>query len=167
MTSYAYAFRFGAPFQTGSLLLEPQFTASWTQNQEDGFREGGADDRLTLRYGSRTTNFLQTELGLKVALPISSGQRAEWVPNLRLAWLGDWNQNNGDQTIGYGFSDLDVEVPSDEVDNNGLLIEGGIDYTMANVNSGSWKLYLRGGAEVWGGDRGTDWRASGGMTWQF
>ena len=22
-------------------------------------------------------------------------------------------------------------------------------------------------AEVWGGDRGTDWRASGGMTWQF
>ena len=60
-----------------------------------------------------------------------------------------------------------MEVPSDEVDNNGLLIEGGIDYTMANVNSGSWKLCVRGGAEVWGGDRGTDWRASGGMTWQF
>ena len=166
VTSYAYALRVGAPFQAGSLLLEPQFTAAWTQNQESSFTESGAD-RLNLRYKSRTTNFLQTELGMKFALPIKSGERAEWVPNLRLAWLGDWDQNNGDQTIGYRFTDQDVDVPSDEVDNNGVLIEGGIDYTMANINSGSWKLYVRGGAEVWGGERGTDWRGSGGVTWQF
>ena len=146
--------------------MEPQFTAAWTQNQESGFSESGAD-QLNLRYGSRTTNFLQTELGMKFALPIKSGERAEWVPNLRVAWLGDWDQNNGGQMIGYRFTDKDVDVPSDEVDNNGVLIEGGIDYTMANINSGSWKLYVRGGAEVWGGDRGTDWRASGGVTWQF
>ena len=166
VTSYAYALRLGAPFQAGSVLLEPQFTAAWTQNQEDAFRENGAD-WLNLRYGSRTTNFLQTELGLKLALPIRSGERGEWVPNLRLAWLGDWNQNNQDQSIRYSFTDKTVGVPSDEVDNNGVLIEGGLDYTMANINSGSWKLYVRGGAELWGGDRGTDWRASGGVTWQF
>ena len=165
-TSYAYALRLGAPFQAGSLLMEPQFTAAWTQNQESGFSENGAD-QLNLRYGSRTTNFLQTELGMKFALPIKSGERAEWVPNLRVAWLGDWDQNNGDQTIGYRFTDKDVDVPSYEKDNNGVLIEGGLDYTMANISSGSWKLFVRGGAEVWGGDRGTDWRASGGVTWQF
>ncbi len=165
-TSYAYALRLGAPFQTGSLLMEPQFTAAWTQNQESGFSESGAD-QLNLRYSSRTTNFLQTELGMKFALPIKIGERAEWVPNLRVAWLGDWDQNNGDQSIGYRFTDKDVDVPSYEEDNNGVLIEGGIDYTVANINSGSWKLYVRGGAEVWGGDRGTDWRASGGMTFQF
>ncbi len=165
-TSYAYALRLGAPFQAGSLLMEPQFTAAWTQNQESGFSENGAD-QLNLRYGSRTTNFLQTELGMKFALPIKSGERAEWVPNLRVAWLGDWDQNNGDQTIGYRFTDKDVDVPSYEEDNIGVLIEAGLDYTMANINSGSWKLYARGGAEVWGGDRGTDWRASGGVTWQF
>ena len=165
-TSYAYALRLGAPFQAGSLLMEPQFTAAWTQNQESGFSENGAD-QLNLRYGSRTTNFLQTELGMKFALPIKSGERAEWVPNLRVAWLGDWDQNNGDQSIGYRFTDQDVDVPSYEEDNNGVLIEAGLDYTMANINSGSWKLYARGGAEVWGGDRGTDWRASGGVTWQF
>jgi uncharacterized protein YhjY with autotransporter beta-barrel domain len=165
-TSYAYALRLGAPFQAGSLLMEPQFTAAWTQNQESGFSESGAG-QLNLRYSSRTTNFLQTELGMKFALPIKSGERAEWVPNLRVAWLGDWDQNNGDQTIGYRFTDKDVDVPSYEEDNSGVLIEGGIDYTMANINSGSWKLYVRGGAEVWGGERGTDWRASGGVTWQF
>ena len=166
VTSYAYALRLGAPFQAGNLLMEPQFTAAWTQNQESGFSESGAG-QLNLRYGSRTTNFLQTELGMKFALPIRSGERAEWVPNLRVAWLGDWDQNNGDQTIGYRFTDKDVDIPSYEEDNSGVLIEGGIDYTMANINSSSWKLYVRGGAEVWGGDRGTDWRASGGVAWQF
>ena len=166
VTSYAYALRLGAPFQTGRLLLEPQFTAAWTQNQESGFRENGAD-QLNLRYGSRTTNFLQTELGMKLALPIQSGERGEWVPNLRVAWLGDWDMNNEDQTIGYAFTDKTVGVAPLEEDQSGVLLEAGLDYTMANINSGSWKLYVRGGAEVWGGERGTDWRASGGMTWQF
>ena len=166
VTSYAYALRLGAPFQTGSLLLEPQFTAAWTQNLESGFKENGVD-QLNLRYGSRTTNFLQTELGMKLALPIKSGERGEWVPNLRVAWLGDWDMNNEDQLIGYAFTDKTVGVAPLEDDQNGVLIEAGLDYTMANINSGSWKLYVRGGAEVWGGERGTDWRASGGMTWQF
>ncbi len=166
VTSYSYALRLGAPFEAGRLLLEPQFTAAWTQNQESGFTEKGAD-RLNLRYGSRTTNFLQTELGMKFALPIQSGERGEWVPSVRLAWLGDWNQNNEDQSIGYEFTDKTVGVDSLKDDQNGVLIEGGLDYTMANINNGSWKLYVRGGAEVWGGERGTDWRASGGMTWQF
>ena len=166
VTSYAYALRLGAPFQSGSLLLEPQFTAAWTQNQESGFRENGAD-QLNLRYGSRTTNFLQTELGMKLALPIKSGERGEWVPNLRVAWLGDWDMNNEDQSIGYSFTDKTVGVAPLEDDQNGVLIEAGLDYTMANINSGSWKLFVRGGAEVWGGEGGTDWRASGGMTWQF
>ena len=71
----------------GNLLLEPQFTLAWTQNQEDGFSENGAG-HLNLRYGSRTTNYLQTELGMKLFhFPINSGERGLWVPNLRVAWL--------------------------------------------------------------------------------
>ena len=72
------------------------------------------------------------------------------IPHLHVAWLGDWDQNNGDQIIGYRITDKDVDVPSCEED-----------------NSGSWKLYVRGGAQVWGSERGTDWRASGGVTSQF
>ena len=75
--------------------------------------------------------------------------------------------NNEDQTIGYAFTDKTVGVAPLEEDQSGVLLEAGLDYTMANINSGSWRLYVRGGAEVWGGERGTDWRASGGMTWQF
>ncbi|WP_170952926.1 autotransporter outer membrane beta-barrel domain-containing protein [Synechococcus sp. UW179B] len=165
-TSYATALRIGAPFEAGGMLLEPQFTAAWTQNQENSFSENGAD-KLNLRYGSRTTNYLQTELGMKFSWPINSGETGLWVPSVRLAWLGDWDQNNESQSIGYNFTDQRVDVPSYEQDQHGLLVEGGLDYTLAKMNSGSWKVYVRGGAEVWGGERGTDWRASGGMTWQF
>ena len=43
---------------------------------------------------------------------------------------------------------------------NGALIEAGLDYTVQNFNGISVKLYgrgvyARGGALVWGGDRGT------------
>ena len=165
-TSFATALRLGAPFQAGAVLLEPQLTAAWTRNQENGFTESGAGN-MNLRYGDRTTNFLQTELGLKLSLPINSGDTGQWVPNLRVAWLGDWDQNNEDQNIGYSFTDQTVGVASEEANDNGVLIEAGLDYTMARINSGSWKLFVRGGAEVWGGVRGTDWRASGGVTWQF
>jgi hypothetical protein len=120
-----------------------------------------------LRYGSRTTNYLQTELGMKFSWPINSGETGLWVPSVRLAWLGDWDQNNESQSIGYNFTDRRVDVPSYEQDQNGLLVEGGLDYTLAKMNAGSWKVYVRGGAEVWGGERGTDWRGSGGVTWQF
>ena len=50
---------------------------------------------------------------------------------------------------------------------NGALIEAGLDYTIQNFNRTSLKVYARGGAEVWGGDRGTTWRGSGGVTFQF
>lgn len=165
-TSYATALRIGAPFEAGGMLMEPQFTAAWTQNQENSFSENGANN-LNLRYGSRTTNYLQTELGMKFSWPINSGETGLWVPSVRLAWLGDWDQNNESQSIGYNFTDRRVDVPSYEQDQNGLLVEGGLDYTLAKMNAGSWKVYVRGGAEVWGGERGTDWRGSGGVTWQF
>ena len=120
-----------------------------------------------MRYFDRTTKYMQSELGLKVTLPIRSGERGLWVPSLKLAWLGDWNQNNEAQTIGYQYTNQKVDFASDQEDTNGALIEVGLDYTIANLHSTSWKLYVKGGAEVWGGDRGTDWRGSGGVTWQF
>jgi hypothetical protein len=50
---------------------------------------------------------------------------------------------------------------------NGALLEAGLDYTVQNVNGISVKLYGRGGMEFWASDRGTTWRASGGVTFQF
>lgn len=166
-TSIVGALRVGAPFQSSALVLEPQLTATWTNNNESGFSEGGVNKALQLSYGSRTTNYLQTALGIKLAYPINSGDRAQWVPMVRLAWLADWDTGNGDQSIGYSFTKKTVDFTSDQSNENGALIEGGLDYTIANLNSTSFKVYAKGGAEIWGGDRGTNWRASGGVTFQF
>ncbi|ABM78360.1 Hypothetical protein P9303_16161 [Prochlorococcus marinus str. MIT 9303] len=34
---------------------------------------------------------LQTELGVKLAVPVKSGGRSLIVPSLRTAWLRDWD----------------------------------------------------------------------------
>ncbi|NMO84673.1 hypothetical protein HI855_09055 [Cyanobacteria bacterium 150NLHA] len=44
---------------------------------------------------------LQTKLGVKLAVPIKSGDRSLIVPSLRTAWILDWHQNNSAQTIGF------------------------------------------------------------------
>jgi hypothetical protein len=166
-TSMLGALRIGAPFQAGSLYLEPQLSATWSNNNESSFSESGVRKELRLAYGSRTTNYLQTALGIKLAYPINSGDRGQWVPNLKLAWLGDWDTGNGSQSIGYSFTNRSVAFNSNQSNQNGALIEAGLDYTIANINSTSFKVYAKGGAEIWGGDRGTTWRTSGGFTFQF
>ena len=166
ITSYVGALRAGAPMQIGSFYLEPQAQATWSGNQEDAFNEGG-NSNFKLKYKSRETNFLQTELGFKLAYPIALGSTQQLVPSIRLAWLGDWNMDNQGQKIGYRFSNKTIDLQSNQQDQNGALLEGGLDYTVANIGATSFKVYGRGGAEVWDTERGTNWRASGGVTVQF
>ncbi|WP_136987737.1 autotransporter domain-containing protein [Synechococcus sp. UW69] len=168
VTSYLGALRIGAPFKTGGVVLEPQGQVVWTRNHEQGFSEtSGTEQNLRLKYKSRTTNFAETELGMKLSVPIRTGERALLVPSLRAAWLADWNQANEGQEIGYKFTNKTVDFESQLGTENGALIEAGLDYTVQNFNGVSVKLYGRGGMEFWASDRGTTWRASGGVTFQF
>ena len=165
-TSYGLAFRVGAPFESGKFLLEPQFTTTWSFNNENRFTESGAG-QLNLTYKNRSTTYVQTDLAMKFAYPIKTGDTSQLVPSLRVGWLGDWSGNLSKQTIGYQFTNQEVDIQSKNEDTNGLLVEGGLDYTIAKINSSSYKVYLRGGIEAWGGERGTDYRTSGGFEWQF
>ena len=84
-----------------------------------------------------------------------------------MAWLGAWDMGNEDQKIGFDFTNKVYAVSSNQENVNGALIQAGLDYSVAKVDGMTVKAYLRGGAEVWGGERGTQWRASGGVTFQF
>ena len=168
VTSYLGALRIGAPFKTGGVVLEPQGQVVWTRNHEQGFSETrGTEKNLRLKYKSRTTNFAETELGMKLSVPIRTGERGLLVPSVRAAWLADWNQGNEGQEIGYKFTKKTANFDSQLGTENGALLEAGLDYTVQNFNGVSVKLYGRGGMEFWASDRGTTWRASGGVTFQF
>jgi hypothetical protein len=168
VTSYLGALRLGAPFKTGGVVLEPQAQALWTHNREHGFSEtSGSEKNLRLKYKNRTTNFMETELGMKLSVPIRTGERGLLVPSVRAAWLADWNRENEGQEIGYKFTKKTATFDSELGTENGALIEAGLDYTIQNFNSTSVKVYARGGMEVWNSDRGTTWRGSGGVTFQF
>ena len=166
-TSMVGALRLGAPFRSGSTYIEPQLTATWSGNNENRFSESADDDRLGLTYKSRNTNYLQTALGVKFAWPMKTSDTGLFTPSLKLAWIGDWNLGNEGQTIGFEFTDRTYKVGSNQEDVNGALIEAGLDYNVLKLEKTTLKGYLRGGAEVWGGNRGTNWRASGGVTFQF
>ena len=168
VTSYLGALRLGAPFKTGGVVLEPQAQALWTHNREHGFSEtSGSAKNLRLKYKDRTTNFMETELGMKLSVPIRTGERGLLVPSVRAAWLADWNRENEGQEIGYKFTKKTATFDSELETQNGALIEAGLDYTIQNFNSTSVKVYARGGMELWNSDRGTTWRGSGGVTFQF
>jgi len=68
---------------------------------------------------------------------------------------------------GLSFSDKTYSLSSSQDNQNGGLIEAGIDYSVAKIEGTTVKYCLRGGAELWGGDKGINWRASGGLTFQF
>ena len=166
-SSMVGALRIGAPLQSGNTYIEPQFTATWSGNNENSFSESADDDRLGLIYKGRNTNYLQTALGVKFAWPMKTGEAGLFTPSVKLAWLGDWNQGNEDQMIGLDFTDKTYSLSSNEENQNGALIEVGIDYNVAKIEGTTVKGYLRGGAELWGGNRGTNWRSSGGVTFLF
>ena len=52
-------------------------------------------------------------------------------------------------------------------DSHAALVELGLDYTTFNFNDNSVAVYARGGALIWGGDRGTSWQLQGGLSFHF
>ena len=169
-TSYVGALRVGAPLTWGGLIVEPQATAIWNHNQDDSYTESGKYRALALKLHSFSDHFLETTLGAKVAWPIKQGNRNLLVPNLKVAWLADWDTNNGSVKFERAYSRLarkaTGEIPSNQETQNGVLVEGGVDYSIFQGPTSGWKLYAKGGAKIWA-DANTDWRASGGITFQF
>ena len=169
-TSYVGALRVGAPIAWGGLILEPQATAIWNHNQDSSYTESGRFRALALKLNAYTDQFLETTLGAKFAWPIKQGERNLLVPNFKVAWLADWDTNNGSVKFKRAFSRLarstSGEIPSNQETQYGVLLEGGVDYTIAHGPTTAWKLYAKGGAKIWL-DAQTDWRTSGGITFQF
>ena len=94
-TSYVGALRVGAPLTWGSLIFEPQATAIWNGNEDASYKESGRYRAFALKVNSYSDNFLETTVGAKLAWPIKQEERNLLVPNLKVAWLADWDTGNG------------------------------------------------------------------------
>ncbi len=168
-TSYMGAVRIGAPFSWGGLILEPQATAIWNHNQDAAYTESGRYRAFALKLHSYSDNFLRTVLGAKLAWPLKQGERKLIVPNIKVAWLADWDTNNGAVRFQRAYATRKprtAEIPSNQDTQYGVLVEGGIDYAIAQGPTTAWKLYAKGGAKLWM-NKAADWRTSGGISFQF
>ena len=170
-TAYMGTVRVGAPFSWGGVIVEPQATAIWNHNQDASYTESGKYRALAIKLNSYTDNFLRTALGAKLAWPIQQGTRNLLVPNIKVAWLADWDTNNGAVSFKRAFTRRGrkartAEIPSNQETQHGVLLEGGVDYAIAQGPTTAWKLYAKGGAKLWV-NKAADWRTSGGITFQF
>ena len=169
-TSYVGALRVGAPLTWGRLIFEPQATAIWNGNEDASYKESGRYKAFALKVNSYSDNFLETTVGAKLAWPIKQGTRNLLVPNLKVAWLADWDTGNDSVKFKRAYTrrarSRTAEIPSNQETQNGVLVEGGIDYAIFQGPTSGWKLYAKGGAKIWA-DANTDWRTSGGITFQF
>ena len=95
------------------------------------------------------------------------------TPNLLVSWMGNWDQGNPAQRLNIPFSTRNRArgtyfVRSGTETEHALVLKGGLDYTVRDINATSFLLYARGGALIWhDATKPADWRASGGFTFQF
>ena len=158
----------GAPFDAGDWIIEPEALVSYTNTNLDKFSEHGVDRERRLRYHEMGLDQYGSQLSVKLAYPVRDGQRSLFLPSLRLGWVTDWGRQGSDQQkvtfleSGYSHS---YGINSDF--DHGALVELGIDYSAYNFTDTSIGAYVRGGAVLWGGERGTSWQVSGGLNFRF
>ena len=61
-----------------------------------------------------------------------------------------------------------AEIPIKQQQENGLLLEGGINYSISSSPVSTVEIYAKGGIETWdAAQRVANWRTSGGVTITF
>jgi outer membrane autotransporter protein len=165
--SWNAAVRLGAPIDAGSIYLEPQAQFSWTGATFDSFSESGVSSDQRLRFSGSNADLFGTELAIKIGVPLRSDERSLFFPSLRLGWIANWGQGNGNQTVRFIESGESYSYGMSTENANGLLVEAGLDYTTFNFNDTSVGVFVRGGPVFWGSGLGTSWRAWGGLSLDF
>ena len=157
----------GAPLQSGDWIIEPQALLSYTNTSLDKFSEHGADKRNRLRFHEMEVDQVGSELSLKFAHPIRSGDRSLFLPSLRVGWATDWGVSGDHQKVTYLDSGKGRRWDVNGNDDHAALVELGLDYTTFNIKDTSMGIYARGRALIWAGDRGTSWQVQGGLNFKF
>ena len=156
-----------APMDSGDWLIEPQALLSYTNTSLDKFSESGADRQDRLRFHEMEVDQVGSELTVKFAHPIRDGERSLFLPSLRVGWAADWGLSSDSQKVTFLDSGKSKRWSVNSSDSHAALVELGLDYTTFNFNDNSVAVYARGGALIWGGDRGTSWQLQGGLSFRF
>ncbi len=165
--SWTGVLNIGAPLHSGDWIIEPQALLSYTNTSLDKFSEHGADKRNRLRFHEMEVDQVGSELSLKFAHPIRSGDRSLFLPSLRVGWAADWGVSGDHQKVTYLDSGKGRRWDVNGNDDHAALVELGLDYTTFNIKDTSMGIYARGGALIWAGDRGTSWQVQGGLNFKF
>ena len=166
-TSYVASVKAGFPLQVGWLHYEPQLAGTWNRNHDLAWEESGGGV-FNLNYDAYDDNFLRTNLALRVSTPIRVSKVSKLNPFARIGWLADWDLKNPSLYVTNASNGNSAEIPIKQQQENGLLLEGGINYSISSSPTSVVEIYAKGGIEKWDAvQKVTNWRTSGGLTVTF
>ena len=166
-TSYVASIKAGFPLQVGWLHYEPQLAGTWNRNHDLAWEESGGGV-FNLNYDAYDDNFLRTNLALRVSTPIRVSKFSSLNPFARIGWLADWDLKNPSLYVTNATNGNSAEIPIKQQQESGLLLEGGINYSISSSPVSTVEIYAKGGIETWdAAQKVTNWRTSGGLTITF
>ena len=151
-TSYVGALRVGAPITWGGLIFEPQATAIWNHNQDSSYKESGRYRALHSRSTPIPTTSSRPPLAPSSPGPSSRRTATSWFPTSRSPGWPIGTPATGREVqarLQHAWHESRWRNPSNQETQNGVLVEGGIDYAIFQGPTSAWKLYAKGGAKIW------------------
>jgi uncharacterized protein with beta-barrel porin domain len=157
---YSFYTQAGYNVEMHQWIAQPFAALHYIYLDEESYRESGAGG-LDLLVDGRTTDSLVSDLGLRFNKAFKKGNLA-YIPEVSIAWRHDFDIDDGLVHAAFeGVPDVSFTTESREIDEDGILIGGGVTL----INQSRLSLYLRYDGEL-RGDFSAQ-RLSGGWRYEF
>lgn len=128
----------GYNFAMESWLLQPLASLRYIYLTEDDFRESGAGG-VNLIVGNRSTESLESELGLRLARVMPTGI-GTFIPEVRAAWNYDFGLDDRVITAAFeGSPNIPFAIAGQDVKHHGATVGAGVTLVQKNGFSTSLK----------------------------
>jgi outer membrane autotransporter protein len=108
-------------------VVQPLVSVLYSYLDESGFRETGRHD-LYMRVGSRQTNYVVSEAGLRVSRPIRTSMGI-LTPEVKATWQHDYDVDDRRLTVTFAGSPRSLTVDGRKIGQDSAVVDAGLSFT--------------------------------------
>jgi outer membrane autotransporter protein len=117
----------GYALPVGKWVVQPLVSVFYSYLDESGFRESGARD-LEMSVGSRQTNYLVSEAGLRVSRPIMTSMGI-LTPEVKATWQHDFDVDDRIMPVTFAGAPLSLIVDGRKIGQDSAAVDAGFSFT--------------------------------------
>ena len=108
-------------------VVQPLVSLLYSSLDESGFRESGAHD-LHMSMGSRQTNYVVSEVGLRVSRPITTSMGI-LTPEVKATWQHDFDVDDRIMPVTFAGAPVTLNIDGRKIGHDSAAIEAGFSFT--------------------------------------